>query len=72
MIFRSLVSTRDLTIRYPNGWELISSLPTSQAQCFRPEAELLLQKFFSLKSENISQFIANVLKKARDAELVYS
>lgn len=56
----SFVSIHDLSIRHPNALELINIFPLAQGQCFRPEAELLLQKYFSLKTENHGQFIANV------------
>lgn len=58
--FTSLVYTRDLLTRHPNALELINSLPASQGQCFKPEAELVLQKYNSLKTENRRQFTANV------------
>ena len=60
----------DLLIRHPNAWEVISSLPAWHGQCFRAEVELLLQIYFSLKTENSCQFIANVktYSKARSIE----
>jgi len=63
----NLISIHDLMIRHRSSkaHELIVSMPNSKLQCFRPEAELLLQKLFSLKTENVCRYIAKVKAYSR-------
>ncbi|KAF8812938.1 hypothetical protein BYT27DRAFT_6399850 [Phlegmacium glaucopus] len=67
MICRSLITINELWNQYPNAWNLIYSLPAvcRSSQCFKPEAELLIQKFLSLKGENALKFIDNVEEHSR-------
>jgi len=56
----NLVTRHDLQSQYPNARDLIWNLPASSTRCFKPEAQLLIEKFLSLKHENSLQFVVNV------------
>lgn len=56
----SLVTIHALRDRYQSAWDLISQLPVTWAYCFKPEAQLLIEKFLSLNSENSAKFILNL------------
>ena len=56
----SLVTLHTLQNRYQSAWDLISQLPASLAYCFKPDAQLLIEKFLSLNSENSAKFILNL------------
>ncbi|KAF8816054.1 hypothetical protein BYT27DRAFT_6474446 [Phlegmacium glaucopus] len=61
----NLITVHDLQIIYQNALDLIYHLPASSSQCFKPEAQLLIQKFLSLKHENSLKFINNVEQHTR-------
>ncbi|KAF8809981.1 hypothetical protein BYT27DRAFT_7187317 [Phlegmacium glaucopus] len=61
----NLLTFLELRDQYQTAWDLIDHLPTSSFRYFRPEAELLIQKFLSLKKENELQFIDNVKQHTR-------
>lgn len=68
MFYRSLVTYGDLRIQYPNAVNLIDHLPGSNGRCFKPEAQLLIEKFLSLKNfANSLMFIFHV-KQDTDAK----
>ena len=72
----SLISPLALISRYPDAQDIIGYFPTSQYRCFKPEAQLLIKKFFSLRVKNplrVGPFIANVkaYTRARNMEAVF-
>ncbi|KAF8815257.1 hypothetical protein BYT27DRAFT_7129162 [Phlegmacium glaucopus] len=61
----NLITIHDLQNQYQNAWDLICHLPASSLQCFKPEAQLIIQRFLSLKTENSLKYIDNVKKHSR-------
>lgn len=50
--FGSLVHKNNLLVQYPEATSLIKELPGSlDDKCFKPQAHMLIEKYFSLKKE---------------------
>ncbi|KAF8812936.1 hypothetical protein BYT27DRAFT_7182172 [Phlegmacium glaucopus] len=56
----NLITMNELQNQYPIAFNLIYHLPASSSRCFKPEAELLIQEFLSVKMGETPRFIDNV------------
>ncbi|KAF8812933.1 hypothetical protein BYT27DRAFT_7182170 [Phlegmacium glaucopus] len=63
----NLITLNELQNEYPVAWKIIYCLPGyfGSSPCFKPEADLIIQKFLSLKYENAVKFINNVEEHTR-------